>query len=60
MVLLNGDDQQPLNVSIYFGDPILNPPLPNTDYKNLILSGAQYWKLPGEYIRELETIEVSG
>jgi gamma-glutamylcyclotransferase len=59
LVLLIGDARQPLSAFIYFGDPTPNPPLPNIDYKNLILSGAQYWKLPEAYVRELETIEVS-
>jgi hypothetical protein len=45
---------------IYFADRQQNPPLPNAEYKNLILSGAQHWRLSNEYIRELEAIEVSG
>lgn len=60
MVLLDGDDQQPLAVFTYFGDPQPNPPLPNIEYKNLILSGARHWHLPAEYARQLEDqIEVS-
>jgi gamma-glutamylcyclotransferase len=59
-VLLNGDNRQPLTVFTYFGDPQPNPPLPNLDYKNLILSGARHWHLPVEYVRQLEEqIEVS-
>jgi hypothetical protein len=49
-----------MTVFIYFGDLMPNPPLPNIDYKGLILSGAQYWNLPEAYVRELEAIEVSG
>jgi hypothetical protein len=60
VVLLNGDDQQPLAAFIYFGDPMPNPPLPNIDYKNQILSGARYWHLPEAYVRELEAIELGG
>jgi hypothetical protein len=60
VVLLNGDDQQPLTVFTYFGDPQPNPPLPNMDYKNLILSGARHWRLPEAYICQLNNqIEVS-
>jgi gamma-glutamylcyclotransferase len=60
VVLLNDDGQQPLTVSTYFGDPQPNPPLPNMDYKNLILSGARHWRLPEAYIRLLDDqIEVS-
>ena len=60
LVFLDGEDQRPLTVSVYFGDPQPNPPLPNAAYKNLILAGAKHWHLPEEYIRELEQIEVDG
>jgi gamma-glutamylcyclotransferase (GGCT)/AIG2-like uncharacterized protein YtfP len=60
LVFLDGDSQRPLTVSTYFGDPQPNPPLPNAAYKNLILTGARYWHLPEEHIRELEQIEVNG
>jgi gamma-glutamylcyclotransferase (GGCT)/AIG2-like uncharacterized protein YtfP len=59
MVFLDGEDQRPLTVSAYFGNPQPNSPLPNVAYKSLILAGARYWHLPEEYIRELEQIEVS-
>jgi AIG2-like family len=60
LVFLDGENQRPLTVSAYFGDPQPNPPLPNAAYKNLILAGARHWHLSEEYIRELEQIEVSG
>ena len=60
LVFLDGEDQRPLTVSAYFGDPQPNPPLPNAEYKNLILAGTRHWHLPEEYIRELEQIEVGG
>jgi gamma-glutamylcyclotransferase len=61
MVLLDGDDQQSLAVFTYYGDPQPNPPLPNIEYKNLILSGARHWRLPAEYVQQLdEQIKVSG
>ena len=59
LVFLDGEEQRPVTVSAYFADPQPNPPLPNAAYKNLILTGARYWHLPEEYIRELEEIEVS-
>jgi len=58
LVLLDGDEQRPLTACTYFGDPQPNPPLPNAEYKQLIVSGARHWLLPEEYICELETIEV--
>ena len=60
LVFLDGEDQRPLTVSAYFGDPQPNPPLPNAAYKNLILAGARHWHLPEDYIGELEQIAVSG
>ena len=59
LVFLDGEDQRPLTVSAYFGDPQPNPPLPDAAYKNLILAGARHWHLPEEYIRELEQIKAS-
>lgn len=60
IVFLDGADHRPLTVSAYFGYPQRNPPFPNAAYKDLILTGARHWHLPGEYISELEQIEVSG
>jgi hypothetical protein len=51
-----GDAKQPLLVALYRGHPQLEPPLPNDDYKNLIVNGAKHWNLPAEYIRQLESI----
>ena len=56
-VLLNGDDQQSLTVSTYFGDWQPNPPPPNSKYKNLILTGARHWHLPKAYIRNLSSFK---
>ena len=57
-VFVHGDNKQPLAAAVYFGEPQKAPPLPNQDYKNLILSGARRWGLPEVYIRQLEAIEV--
>jgi hypothetical protein len=35
----------------------LNPPLPDCDYKGLIVEGARHWQLPIDYIRQLEAIQ---
>jgi len=58
-VFVNGDDKQRMNVVSYFGEPQENPPLPNSEYKNLLVSGAHRWQLPAEYIRQLESIAVA-
>jgi hypothetical protein len=56
--LQDGDDRRSLTVFTYFGEPQLAPPSPNAEYKTLIVSGARYWNLPDNYVRDLESIEV--
>lgn len=58
-VFIHGDEKQPMAVVSYFGDPQENPPLPNSKYRNLLLSGARRWQLPDAYIKQLELIEVA-
>jgi hypothetical protein len=60
MVFVNGNQEESMPASTYFADPQPNPPLPNQSYKDLILSGARYWRLPAKYIEELERIQVTG
>lgn len=54
-----GDTEKPLAVSIYIANKQKDPPLPNSDYKRLIVQGAKYWHLPEEYIGSLEQIKVA-
>lgn len=58
-VFVDGDDNQPLAVAVYFADPQENPPRPNAAYKGLIVEGANHWRLPGRYIKALKTIKVA-
>jgi gamma-glutamylcyclotransferase (GGCT)/AIG2-like uncharacterized protein YtfP len=58
-VWTEGDARRPLLVWLYRGHPQLDPSLPSCDYKKLIVEGARQWKLPAEYIRELETIQTT-
>lgn len=60
LVFLNGNGNEPLTVWTYVAEKELNPPRPSAEYKDQILSGARWWHLPEQYIRELEQIEVSG
>lgn len=60
LVLLDGDEQRRLTVFSYFGEPQPNPPPPNSEYKELIVTGARYWRLPNAYIAALEAIEAAG
>jgi len=58
-VFLDGHLNKPLAVAIYFATPEPGAHLPSQNYKDLILSGAKYWHLPEEYIRDvLEPIQV--
>jgi len=54
-----GDAKRLILVAIYRGHPQPNPPLPNCNYKNLIVAGARHWELPADYIRELEAIQTA-
>jgi gamma-glutamylcyclotransferase (GGCT)/AIG2-like uncharacterized protein YtfP len=60
MVFLDGHEDRPVTAQTYFAEEQPNPPLPNQEYKDLILSGARFWRLPADYIAELEAIEVDG
>ena len=51
---------QAIQASIYFANQEQNPPLPNAEYKRLIVGGARFWGLPDGYIEELERIETLG
>ena len=58
-VFLDGHRNEPLAVAIYFATPEPGAHLPSQKYKDLILSGANYWHLPENYIRDiLEPIQV--
>jgi gamma-glutamylcyclotransferase (GGCT)/AIG2-like uncharacterized protein YtfP len=54
-----GDAERPLLVPLYRGHPQPNPPLPDCDYKKLIVEGARHWQLPADYIQELDSIETA-
>jgi len=52
-----GNGVQPLEALIYIAEIESNVPLPNSEYKRLILEGAKHWKLPESYCLMLEKIE---
>jgi len=59
MVYLEGKKDQPMTVYTYeVIDKEFGKHKPNKEYKNLIVTGAKYWKLPKEYINFLENIEI--
>jgi hypothetical protein len=54
----NGNAATP-EVIVYIAPQELNAPLPNAEYKRLLLEGARHWQLPEEYCRMLEQIEAA-
>ena len=58
-VYLRSQLELPFEVSIYFPIKQDNPPLPNAEYKSLIVGGAKLWQLPTDYILRLERISVA-
>ena len=60
-VFQDGDEKQPLSVSLYIGIKQQDASfLPHPDYKSLIVEGAKYWHLPDRYVKQLEKIEAKG
>ncbi|MBM3739226.1 MAG: gamma-glutamylcyclotransferase [Acidobacteria bacterium] len=55
-VFVDGDAAKPMEVLTFIANPQTNPPLPNPEYKSLILAGAGEWKLNAKYIAQLEQI----
>lgn len=58
-VYADGDDKKALTVAVYFATKEPAAPLPNAEYKRLIVDGATFWHLPSHYIAELERIEIT-
>ena len=56
---LNGG-QAPLQALVYIAELEPHVPLPNAEYKRLILEGAKHWQLPSLYLSILEEIEAAG
>jgi len=52
------EDSSTIQVKTYIARKEENPPLPNREYLNLIISGAAYWGLPDDYRALLNTVEV--
>ena len=59
-VVAENDERQPMNVSTYFAVKQPAPPLPSEAYMRQIIDGAKFWKLPPQYLEELQRIPTSG
>lgn len=58
MVLTEGDGERRLRVRSYEVCTKENPhPKPSADYKSLLVSGATRWRLPSDYVEQLNRIE---
>jgi gamma-glutamylcyclotransferase len=53
------DGKQPLNSVVYIAEIESNVPLPNAEYKRLIVDGAKHWNLPSSYLSMLESIQAA-
>ena len=58
-VLARGDGQRPLEALVYIADREDDAPLPNPEYKRLMVEGARQWQLPPVYYAMLESIAVA-
>jgi len=54
---MSGEPSESLQVLVYVAPIESGVPLPNPEYKRLILEGAHRWKFPSSYIAMLETIQ---
>lgn len=52
-----GDGNQPLNTLVYIAEIERSVPLPNAEYKQLIVAGAKHWNLPVAYLSMLKAIQ---
>ncbi len=64
-VLDEGDKERPLAVMTYIANREGDPPsehrdrkVPNAKYKSRLVNGAKHWRLPEQYVQQLEAIEV--
>ena len=56
LVRASDDGQSPVEVLVYIAEKEDNAPLPNPEYKRLIVHGARHWNVPELYCLMLEQI----
>ncbi|MGH7793297.1 MAG: gamma-glutamylcyclotransferase family protein [Candidatus Binatia bacterium] len=56
---VHGEGRQPLAALVYVAELERNVPLPNAEYKRLIVEGAKHWGIPAIYLTMLEAIEIA-
>jgi gamma-glutamylcyclotransferase (GGCT)/AIG2-like uncharacterized protein YtfP len=60
LVSAGGDSQGSLEVLVYIAEKEDTVPLPNPEYKRLIVDGARHWSIPEPYLLMLEQIQARG
>jgi hypothetical protein len=58
-VFAPGNGKEPLNTVVYIAEIESKVPLPNLEYKHLIIDGARHWNLPASYLSMLESIDAA-
>jgi gamma-glutamylcyclotransferase len=58
-VLAAGDTQSSVEVLVYIAEREDNVPLPNPEYKRLIVAGARHWNISEFYCSTLEKIQAN-
>ena len=58
-LVVRGAAGQPLRALVYVAELERNVPLPNAEYKRLIVEGAKHWRVPRVYLASLEAIEIA-
>lgn len=53
------DGNRRLNALVYIAEVENNVPLPNAEYKRLMIEGAKHWNLPASHLSMLESIQTS-
>ena len=56
-VYASGNNQNSLEVLVYIAEKEDTVPLPNPEYKRLIVDGARHWNIPESYCSMLEQIQ---
>jgi gamma-glutamylcyclotransferase len=56
----HNERDQPIVALVYVAEIESNVPLPNAEYKRIILEGARHWNISSSYIAMLETIQTGG
>jgi len=57
LVFAKDNGQCPIEVLVYIAEKENTVPLPNSEYKRLIVEGARHWKIPETYREMLEQIQ---